>query len=484
MIIQFLLISFLFNLVCSQTSTPSNKDVTCWCEKTPYTRQCIHHLTIITRERVSPIIIRDNREFLRATLNAIIVESKKLRDNAKLFESTSSRSKAAWSECSNLYDLTLIQLEQTLDNSNNHTDFDTQTWLSAASTNIHTCLSGFSELGFDIQEDQTDHTNLSKNITALIRNALAINRDWSEKAITTSNNVPRRYFLNTNVDDSHNPHVVVAKDGSGNYGTVVEAINALGGQTPNGKTYVIHIKSGVYKENIVIPVGLNNIMMVGEAVYGSGFQARGISFLNTAGPEGGQSVALASLSDCSIFYGCSFEGYQDTLYAQSNRQFYRDCVITGTVDFIFGNAAAVFQKCSIYTNTQDGVHTNVIAAHGRESPHENTGFSFQNSKVIASYDTFLGRPWKPYARTAYLETYLGGKINPAGWLMYHDESDWNTLCYREYKNYGTGSSIRNRVNWNGYRVMNDVEAEEYSVEKLIDGLSWLPESNIPFSVGL
>ncbi|KAJ1402377.1 Pectinesterase, catalytic [Sesbania bispinosa] len=84
------------------------------------------------------------------------------------------------------------------------------------------------------------------------------------------------------------------------------------------------------------------------AVVGQGFVAVNITFRNTAGPSKHQAVALRSGADMSTFYSCSFEGYQDTLYTHSMRQFYRECDIYGTVDFIFGNAAVVLQNCNIY----------------------------------------------------------------------------------------------------------------------------------------
>ena len=88
---------------------------------------------------------------------------------------------------------------------------------------------------------------------------------------------------------------------------------------------------------------------VPAAVSGRGFIARDMTFRNTAGPENHQAVALRVDSDQSAFYRCSMEGYQDTLYAHSLRQFYRECDIYGTIDYIFGNGAAVFQQCKIYT---------------------------------------------------------------------------------------------------------------------------------------
>lgn len=109
------------------------------------------------------------------------------------------------------------------------------------------------------------------------------------------------------------------------------------------------------------------------AVSGDRFIAVDVTFRNTAGPEKHQAVALRSNADLSTFYRCSFEGYQDTLYVHSLRQFYRECEIYGTVDFIFGNAAAVFQSCNLYARKPMAAQKNAFTAQGRTDPNQNTG---------------------------------------------------------------------------------------------------------------
>ncbi|ONK63361.1 uncharacterized protein A4U43_C07F14250, partial [Asparagus officinalis] len=144
------------------------------------------------------------------------------------------------------------------------------------------------------------------------------------------------------------------------------------------------------------------------AVMGQGFVAINMTFQNTAGPAKHQAVAVRNGADLSTFYRCSFEGYQDTLYTHSMRQFYKDCDIYGTVDFIFGNAAVIFQNCNIYSRLPLQGQSNTITAQGRTDPNQNTGTSIQNCNLLASPDlsadngstlTYLGRPWKEYSRT-------------------------------------------------------------------------------------
>jgi pectinesterase len=112
---------------------------------------------------------------------------------------------------------------------------------------------------------------------------------------------------------------------------------------------------------------------VDTAVSGDRFIAVDVTFRNTAGPKKHQAVALRNNADLSTFYRCSFEGYQDTLYVHSLRQFYRECEIHGTVDFIFGNAAAVFQSCNLFARKPMANQKIAFTAQGRSDPNQNTG---------------------------------------------------------------------------------------------------------------
>ena len=227
---------------------------------------------------------------------------------------------------------------------------------------------------------------------------------------------------------------------------------------------------------------------------GQGFIARGITFRNTAGPSNHQAVALRSGADLSVFYRCGFEGYQDTLYVHSQRQFYKECYIYGTVDFIFGNAAVVFQNCMIYARKPIIGQQNTVTAQGRTDSNQNTGISIHDSRVMAASDlipvlssvkTYLGRPWKEYSRTVYLQTYLDTLVDPAGWLEWNGNFALSTLYYGEYKNIGPRSSTSQRVKWGGYHVITSASvASQFTVENLIGGKSWLPATGVPFVAGL
>lgn len=196
----------------------------------------------------------------------------------------------------------------------------------------------------------------------------------------------------------------------------------------------------------------------------------------------------------SVFFRCGFEGYQDTLYVHSMRQFYKECSVYGTVDFIFGNAAAVLQDCTIYARRPMPRQKIAVTAQSRNSSHERGGIVIQNSKIAASEDlklvqssfrTYLGRPWKKLSRTVFTGNYIDSLVDPAGWLEWNGTFALATLFYAEYNNSGPGASIEHRVNWTGYRVLeNPSDVLPYTVEKFIDGNLWLPGTGVPFVAGI
>lgn len=218
-----------------------------------------------------------------------------------------------------------------------------------------------------------------------------------------------------------------------------------------------------------------------------------MTFQNTAGAMKHQAVAMRSDSDMSVFYRCSFKGYQDTLYVHSQRQFYRECDIYGTVDFIFGDGVVVLQNCKIYVRKPMRNQKNTVTAQGRSDPNENTGISIHRSVIKAASDfrssqgkikTFLGRPWKRYSRTVFMRSNLGGLIAPAGWLKWNGNFALKTLYYGEYSNTGAGSSTKRRVKWGGYHVMSSSMARKFTVGKFLAGNSWIPASRVPFTSNL
>ncbi|CAL5330152.1 unnamed protein product [Camellia sinensis] len=313
--------------------------------------------------------------------------------------------------------------------------------------------------------------------------------------------------------------VTVSKDGSGNFSTISDAVAAAPNKTDGSNGYfMIYVVGGVYEEYVSIAKNKQYLMMVGDginktvitgnrsmidgwttfnsatfAVVGQGFVAVNITIRNTAGAVKHQAVALRNGADQSTFYDCSFEGYQDTLYAHSLRQFYRQCDIYGTVDFIFGNAAVVFQNCNMYPRLPMQGQFNAITAQGRTDINQNTGTSIQNCSITAAPDlatsngttqTFLGRPWKQYSRTVYMQSFMDSLIDPAGWIAWSGDFALNTSYYAEYNNRGPGSSTASRVTWLGYHVITATDAINFTVSNFISGDDWLSATGVSYTAGL
>ncbi|XP_060206307.1 probable pectinesterase/pectinesterase inhibitor 17 [Lycium barbarum] len=488
-----------------------------WCKKTPYPDQCTYFMNH-GQYHFAP---KQKTDFKKMAVEIALERALQAETYTKGLgaKCRNELEKAAWSDCVKLYESTILQLNKTLDPDTKCTDFDTQTWLSTAMTNLETCRTGFIEL--DVNSDYIMPSLMSNNVSELICNTLALNNNGSNLKQTYKGGFPTwvspgdRKLLQLS---SIRPNLVVAQDGTGNFRTINAALDAAAERSGNER-FVIHVKRGVYGENLEIGNKMKNIMLVGDGmkytiitgsrsvgggsttfnsgtvvVTGEGFIARGITFRNTAGPQNHQAVALRSGSDLSVFYRCGFEGYQDTLYAHSQRQFYKECYIYGTVDFIFGNAAVVLQNCMIFARRPMDKQKITITAQGRTDPNQNTGISIHNSRVMAASDlrpvlstfkTFLGRPWKQYSRTVFIKTYLGSFVDPAGWLEWDGDFALSTLYYGEYRNTGPGASTSGRVKWPGYRVItNSNEAARFTVENFIAGRSWLPATNVPFRAGL
>ncbi len=300
----------------------------------------------------------------------------------------------------------------------------------------------------------------------------------------------------------HNYDLVVAQDGSGDFRTVQEAINAVPDFRKKGTT--IFIKSGVYKEKLTLSTSKTFVTFIGEDaaktiltyddyaskknrfgeemgttssasffVFGSDFTAQNITFQNSAGSVG-QAVAVRIEGDRAVFKNCRFLGFQDTLYTfgDRSRQYYKDCYIEGTVDFIFGWSTAVFENCQIFCKKEGYV---TAASTPQTSKY---GYVFLRCHITGDAPEgsfYLGRPWRPYARTIFIECKLDKVIKPAGWDNWGKAENEKTAFYAEYKNTGPGYQPKERVNWS--HQLTDAEAQEYTLANIFG--DWNPEAPAP-----
>ncbi|PIM98022.1 Pectinesterase [Handroanthus impetiginosus] len=452
-------------------------------------------------------------------MNRAILQTRKLKSQIN-----AHNEEGALADCLELIDLSIDLVFDSIKalgkNQTSKSNANAQAWLSGVLTNHVSCLDGLNSVARKslgaVLEELISRAKASLGILA------AISEQDVEMTQPLRGKLPSwitafdRKLMQSRAD-AIKADIVVAKDGSGNYKTVAEAIAAA----PNkSKTrFVIHVKKGTYKENVEVGKSKRNVMIIGDgmdatiltgdlnvvdgsttfrsatlAAVGEGVILQDIWIQNTAGPEKHQAVALRVGADKSVINRCRIDAYQDTLYAHSLRQFYRDCYITGTVDFIFGNAAVVFQKCNLVPRKPMQSQKNMVTAQGRTDPNQSTGTSIQDCEIKASSDleavkssfpTYLGRPWKEYSRTVVMQSYIGDVIEPAGWSEWSGDFALKTLYYGEYMNRGPGAGTSKRVKWPGYHIITSAaEAMKFTVRELIQGGEWLGSTGVAYTEGL
>jgi len=278
----------------------------------------------------------------------------------------------------------------------------------------------------------------------------------------------------------------VAKDGTGEYSSIQDAIDAM--RVYPLAPITLYIKNGIYNEKIEMPANNTDVSFIGENVdstiitwndysgkaehttftsytakiSGNRFRAENITFVNSAGPVG-QALALYVDADKAVFKNCKFLGNQDTIFTsgEQSRQLFTDCYIEGTTDFIFGPATSVFQNCTIKAKT------NSFITAASTTPGKQFGYVFLNCKIIADSAVtklYLGRPWRANAKTVFIKCDLPKAIAPEGWNNWNNSENEKTVFYAEYKNAGEGASPEKRVKWS--KQLNDKQAQAYSLASI------------------
>jgi len=280
--------------------------------------------------------------------------------------------------------------------------------------------------------------------------------------------------------------IVVSRDGTGNFRTLQEAIESA--RAFMDYTVTIYVKNGVYKEKVIVPSWVENIDIIGEdrdktiityddhaninkmgtfrtytvKVEGSDITFKNLTIENNAA-QLGQAVALHTEGDRLKFINCRILGNQDTIYtgAKFTRLYFKDCYIDGTTDFIFGPSTALFEDCIIHSKRNSYV---TAASTPKEAKY---GYVFKHCKLTAEPGVdkvYLGRPWRPYAYTLFIECELGKHIVLAGWHNWGKQSNEETARYMEYKNTGEGANVSERVAWS--KQLTKKEAEAVTVDAI------------------
>jgi len=303
--------------------------------------------------------------------------------------------------------------------------------------------------------------------------------------------------------------LTVAQDGSGDFKTIQEAINKVRDHAE--KRVVITIKEGIYNEKVVIPAFKRNITLKGIdkektvisyndysgkpfrgidvtgdtkfstytsytlLVQGNDCSLENLTVENTSGKVG-QAVTLHTEGDRISVKNCSILGNQDTLYLAKGgtRNYFENCYINGTTDFIFGAATVYFYNCTI-----ESLSNSYVTA-ASTTQQDKYGFVFVDCKLTAKDDSvdkvYLGRPWRPYAQTVFINTDLGSHIVPEGWNPWKGDKNFpdkeKTVFYAEYASKGEGAKdITKRASWSHQLKKSDLK--KYDFKKVLDG--WNPK---------
>lgn len=306
------------------------------------------------------------------------------------------------------------------------------------------------------------------------------------------------FFFSLSTIAQEKTEIIVDRNGTGDFRNIQEAINSVRTADPRGRI-TIRIKNGIYKEKLILPPHVTNIHFIGEnrdktvinhddhaninkmgtfktytfLLSGNDITLENLTIENSSEPLG-QAVALHIEGDRVILRNCRLLGHQDTLYAGRDgaRQYFENCYIEGTTDFIFGPSTAWFEGCTIHCQK----NSYITAANTPQNIKY--GYIFNNCNITLAQDVnamYLGRPWRAYAMTLFMNCSLPKGIKPEGWDNWNSEANEKTARYMEYNNKGEGAVTDNRVKWT--KILTSAEAKEYTVQNVLSGCdNWNPQN--------
>jgi pectinesterase len=305
-------------------------------------------------------------------------------------------------------------------------------------------------------------------------------------------------------DGTPRANAVVAADGSGDYRTVQDAINAVPQNTSASNRWIIFVKAGTYRELIYVQREKRFVTLVGEdpaltvltynlnatmmgvdgkpigtfrtpstVIDADDFTAENLTFENTAGPVG-QALALRVDGDRVVFRNCRFLGWQDTIFLNRGRHYFEGSFIAGHVDFIFGGATAFFERCHLHC-WRSGYITAASTPAG-----ERYGFVFAHGRITGQSPdarTYLGRPWRDFAQVTFVDVEMSDVVRPEGWHNWDRPEREKTARYAEFGSAGAGANPRARVQW--AKRLSAEDAQKLSIASVLSGADGWDPRRVP-----